>query len=155
MKLWEVKTVEKKNVFQQTTFVVPNDSEIAAGKTFYMTEWYRWGRCVVRSEVKPTPACDEAYYQIPFELGNYEVEDQECDDGCSLDFTFEDTDDWSDEERQYISDLWEEDGWCSFEEHGIEADDCDTDYYGPLEITCLGDVPDKPHGSDVKNAWPF
>lgn len=151
--LWEIKTVEKKNVLQQTTFVVPSDSEIAAGKTFYMTEWYRWGRCVVRSNEKPTYN-ESVAYQIPFELGKYDIMDQECDDGCSLDFTFEDTDDWTEEERQYIHDTWEEDGWLSFEEHGIESYDCDTDYYGPLEITCIDDAPEEPKPTP-KSTWPF
>lgn len=149
--LWEVKTLDKKNVFQRTTFTVPSDGEIAAGKIFYMVEWYRWGRCVVRSNEKPTHIEEESY-QIPFELGNYDIEDQELDDGCSLDFMFEDEDGWTEEEKQYIHNLWEEDGWLSFEEHGIEADDCDIDYYGPLEITCIDETidPEKPKGT-----WPF
>lgn len=154
MKLWEIKTVEKKNVFQRTHFVVPSDGEIAAGKTFYMEEWYRWGRCVVRSDEAPTAAVDP--YKYPLDLGDYDVDDQECDDGCYLEFSFEEDDEWTEEERAYIEDLWEEDGWCSFEEHGIQSDDCDVEYHGPLEITEVGEVDDTPpHGSDVKNAWPF
>lgn len=150
MKVWEIKTAEKKNVFQRTHFVVPSDSPIAAGKVFYMDEWYRWGRCVVQSEEKPVAAEDP--YQTPFELNDYYIDDQECDDGCSLDFVFEDDDDWTEEEQQWIYDLWEQDSWSAFEENGIMSDDCDTQYYGPLDVEMVGEVPDAP---TTKGTWPF
>lgn len=151
--LWEIKTAEKKNVFQRTHFVVPDDGNVAAGKTFYMEEWYRWGRCVVRTDDKPT--INEDYYKIPFDLNDYYVEDQECDDGCSLDFAFDEQDDWTEEEEQYIRDLWEQDSWMSFEEHGIQSDDCDTEYYGPLEIECVDDTPEPEEKPATKGTWPF
>ena len=150
--LWEIKTVEKKNVFQRTHFRVPDDSDVAAGKTFYMEEWYRWGRCVVQTDEQPQVAEDP--YQLPFELNDYEVEDQECDDGCSLVFSFEDSDEWSEEEKQWIDDLWEQDNWLAFEENGIMSDDCDTEYYGPLEITCVDETP-LPEPTPQTRKWPF
>ena len=149
MKLWKVKTAEKKNVYQRTHFIVPADSDIAANKTFYMEEWYRWGRCVVRSDDKPI--VDEDPYKFPFDLGDYDIDDQEADDGCSLDFSFEEDDQWTEEEKAYIEEMCIRD-----RENGIQSDDCDVEYYGPLEIECIGEVDDTPpHGSDVKNAWPF
>jgi hypothetical protein len=147
--LWEVKTLVKKNVFQRTHFVVPDDSEIAAGKTFYMEEWYRWGRCVIRTDTPP--AIEEDPYTDPLDLDYYDVEDQECDDGCALVFTFEDRDGWTEEEKQFIEDLWSEDGWLAFEEHGIMSDDCDVHYYGPLEIVCIDDTPEPVS----TGTWPF
>lgn len=151
MKLWEVKTTEKKCVYQRTHFIVSEDSSVAAGKTFYMDEMYRWGRCVVRSDEKPTQSEDP--YAFPFELADYEIDDQEADDGCSLDFEFEESDEWTEEEKQYIYDLWAEDGWSGFEENDIYSNDCDTEYVGPLEITEVGEVPDQP--TQTKGTWPF
>lgn len=154
--LWEIKTAEKKCVYQRSHFEVPDESEIAAGKTFYMDEMYRWGRCVVRSDEKPTQHSEDPYSN-PFDLNDYEVEDQECDDGCSLDFEFEEDDEWTEEEKQYIYDLWDEDSWSAFEENGIYCSDVDTQYVGPLEVECVDETPEpeKPQGSDVPNAWPF
>lgn len=151
--LWEVKTAEKKNVFQRTHFIVERDSAVAAGKLFYMEEWYRWGRCVVKSAFKPE--AHENHYNIPFELNDYYVEDQECDDGCSLQFTFEDDDEWTEEEKQYILDLWEQDSWMAFEENGIYTDDCDTEYYGPLEVECIDDTPEPVEEKKPSGGWPF
>lgn len=151
--LWEVRPEEKKCVYMRTTYIVPSDSEIAAGKVFYMDEMYRWGRCVVRSNDKPQQHADDPY-SYPFNLSDYEIEDQESDDGCSLEFVFEDGDEWSEEEKQYIEDLWEEDLYSAFEDNGICVDDCDTQYYGPLEITCIDNTiePEKPKPT---GGWPF
>ena len=149
--LWEVRPEEKKCVYIRTTYVVSADSEVAAGKVFYMDEMYRWGRCVVRSNDKPEHHPEDPY-GIPFELSEYEIEDQESDDGCSLDFVFED--DWTEEEKAYVEDLWENDAWSGFEENGIYADECDTEYYGPLEVTCVDETPE-PETPKPTSGWPF
>lgn len=154
--LWRVETKEKKCVYQRTHYEMPDDSPVAAGKTFYLDEMYRWGHCIVRSDTKPQHHPEDPYSNS-FDLGDYEVEDQECDDGCSLDIEFEDGDEWTEEERKYVEDLWDEDSWSAFEEHGIYCSDCDTEYIGPLEVTCVDETPEpeKPHGSNVSAAWPF
>lgn len=151
--LWEVRPVEKKCVYLRTTYYVPDDSEVAAGKRFFIDEMYRWGRCTIRSDEKPQYHEDDPY-GIPFELSDYEVEDQESDDGCSLDFTFDAEDEWTEEEKQYIEGLWEDDSWSAFEDNGIYADDCDTEYYGPLEVTCIDDTPE-PEQPKPTSGWPF
>ena len=151
--LWEVKPIEKKCVYMRTTYYVSDDSEVAAGKKFYMDEMYRWGRCVVRSDVKPEHDAEDPYGN-PFELSDYEIEDQESDDGCSLDFEFADEDNWTEEEKAYIEDLWEEDSWSAFDANGIYADDCDTQYVGPLEVACVDDTPE-PEAPKPTSGWPF
>lgn len=151
--LWEIRPEEKKCVYMRTTYYVPDDSEVAAGKCFYIDEMYRWGRCVVRSNIKPTQHPDDPY-SFPFDLSEYEVEDQESDDGCSLDFVFDDADEWTEEEKQYIEGLWEEDSWSAFEDNGIYADECDTQYYGPLEVTCVDETPE-PEKPKATGGWPF
>lgn len=151
--LWEVRPTEKKCVYQRTTYTVPDDSEVAGGKTFYMDEMYRWGRCIVRTDTKPEADPSDPY-ATPFNLNDYEVEDQECDDGCSLFFNYCDEDEWTEEEKQYIEDLWEEDSWSAFEEKGIYADDCDTEYAGPLEVVCIDETPE-PEKPKSTGGWPF
>lgn len=151
--LWEVRPIEKKCVYMRTTYYVPEDSDVAAGKRFFIDEMYRWGRCTVRSDIKPTHH-EEDPYGIPFELGDYEIEDQESDDGCSLDFVYDEDDEWTEEEKAFIEDLWEEDSWTAFEDNGICADDCDTEYYGPLEVTCIDDMPE-PEQPKATGGWPF
>lgn len=152
MKLWEIRPVEKKCVYLRTTYYVPDDSEIAAGKRFFMDEMYRWGRCVVRSETKPQHH-DLDPYRFPFQLSDYEVDDQESDDGCSLEFVFDEDDEWTEEEKQYIEGLWEEDSWTAFEDNEIYVDECDAYYAGPLEVTEMGEVNDVP--PPATGGWPF
>lgn len=150
--LWEVRPIEKKCVYVRTTYIMPDDSDVAPGKTFYMDEMYRWGRCIVKSDTKPEAHPTDPYSNS-FRLDDYEVEDQECDDGCSLDFEFEDDDDWTEEERKYVEDLWEEDSWSGFDDNEIYVDECETQYVGPLEVTCVDETPaeePKPTGG-----WPF
>ena len=152
MKLWNVSTTEKKNVFQRTHYTVSADCQLAANKTFYIEEWYRWGNCVVQSEVCPTAAEDP--YQLPFDLSDYVVEDQECDDGCSLMITFEEDDQWTDEEMKWVLEIWDNDSWSGLEENGIYCEDCDTQYYGPIEAFLLEERPDEPV-KPTSGSWPF
>lgn len=151
--LWEVRPSEKKSVYIRTTYYVSSDSEIAAGKRFYMDEMYRWGRCVVRSDAKPEYNTEDPYSN-PFDFGDYEIEDQESDDGCSLEFEFDEFDEWTEEEKQYIQELWDEDQWSAFDDNEIYVDECDTRYYGPLEITCVDDTPE-PETPKPTSGWPF
>lgn len=149
--LWDVRPTEKKSVYTCTTYYMPDESEVAPGKVFYMKEMYRWGHCIVRSDEKPAQHPTDPY-SFPFELSEYETEDQESDDGCSLYFEF--GDEWTEEERQYVEDLWEEDQWSAFEENEIYADDCDTEYVGPLEVTCVDETPE-PETPKPTGGWPF
>ena len=152
---WQVETKEKKCVYQRTHYMVPEDSPVAAGKTFFIDEMYRWGWCVVQSDTKPEQHPTDPYSN-PFELGDYDVEDQECDDGCSLEFNYDEADDWTDEEKQYIDGLWQQDQWCAFDENGICSVDCDVHYVGPLEVTCLEDVGEVEEPKPApKSTWPF
>lgn len=154
--LWEIKPLEKKNVYQRTYFTVGDDSPVAPGKTFYIDEMYRWGRCVVRTDEQPV-ASDEPY-KYPFDLSNYEIEDQECDDGCSLEFGYEeDVDGWTEDEKEWLEALWDEGYWSAFDENEIYSDDCETVYYGPLEIVCIDSTPERePAPIDPsKPQWPF
>lgn len=147
---YRVKTVEKKNVYTTSYYDMP-DEGIAAGKRFFIEEMYRWGECIVVTEDEELKA-ENYSYTSPFSVSSYEVEDQNMDDGCSLEFKF--GDDWTDEEKEYVEGIWDSDSYSGFDERGIFMDDCDTEYYGPLEIELLSEeeVEDTP---PPKKAWPF
>jgi hypothetical protein len=151
--LWQVGTKEKKCVYTRTHYEMPDDSPVAPGKTFYIDEMYRWGHCTVRSNTKPEQHPEDPY-SYPFRLDEYEIEDQECDDGCSLFFEYEEDDEWTEEEKEYVQDLWDEDSWSAFDEHGIYCSDHSTEYVGPLEVTCIDDTPEEPKPAPSAT-WPF
>ena len=127
--IYEISTKEKKNVYTTSYYKMP-DEGVAAGKTFRMEEMYRWGKVTIESDEPITESSDP--YKFPLEVTGYDVLDQEMDDGCSLYFKFDDT--WTDEEKQYIEDIWETECYSGFDEKGIWLDEVDTEFYGPLEI---------------------
>jgi hypothetical protein len=152
MALWRVKTAEKKNVFIRTTYLTPEEG-IAAKKTFFMEEWYRWGSCLIRSDEAPTVAEDP--YQSPLSLDDYEIEDQEADDGCSLVFSFPEYDNWTEAEKQYIEDLWES---GEFYDQEFWVEEHETQYYGPLDVEQESDdeeEDEEPPTSPPAPTWPF
>lgn len=149
---YRVKTAEKKNVYITTHYDMP-DEGIAAGKSFTMQEMYRWGNCIVVTENEELNAEDYSYVE-PFVLTDYEILDQDSEDGCSLEFEF--GDDWTDEEKQYVEDLFDRDSFSGLDDNGIYISDSDTEYYGPIEIELIEKVkiPDGPAKQPAK-AWPF
>lgn len=125
-----IETKEKKNAYTYTTFEMP-DEGVAAGKTFVIEEMWRWGKVTIESEDKPEQ--DDEPYKFPLYVSEYDIVDQEFDDGCSLDFVFGEG--WQEAEKDYVKNLYDDDGLMSFEEHGIEFDDQEIAMYGPLTIT--------------------
>ena len=150
MAQWRVRTAEKKNVFIRTTYHIGEEG-VAANKTFFMEEWYRWGSCLITSDDKPTES--DQPYTIPFCLDEHEVDDQEADDGCSLMFEFPEYDAWTDEEKQYIEDLWEN---GEFYDQDFWVEDSETEYYGPLEVELVDSTEDTPPSPPpAGSSWPF
>jgi hypothetical protein len=148
--LYEVKPAEKKNVFTSTSYSMED------GRVFYMEETYRWGRATIESDVAPQESEDP--YRDPFDLDDYTVIDQESDDGCSLDFSFEG--EWTDEQKQEVFEAWEEDAWDGLDRIGASSDDYTMKFYGPLEIECVGESETPPEDNSTdsdapKRSWPF
>lgn len=130
MKRYKISTAEKKNVFIRTEYVVNNG--IAAGKTFFTSEWYRWGSCVVEVEDdQPAPAASADPYEYPLDLDSYIVEEQESDDGCTFEFDF--SDEWTADEIKHIETLWDDGEFWD----AVDAEDSWTEYYGPLDVELL------------------
>jgi len=122
--MWELQTLEKKNVTQVETWI--NDS----GSTITLTIGWRWG---------------SARYKEKPDLGNYnpdtdqveiwsigDTDDWEMDDGCWEDFEF--SDDISEEEQERLMDIHREDP-MGLEDEGWHSDDFNVYFAGPLELT--------------------
>lgn len=147
--IYEVRPVEKKNVYTTSYYTMPDDGP-AAGKMFAIEEMYRWGRCTVETDEPIT--IQEDPYKIPFDFDDYIVLDQEMDDGCSLDFVFHG--DWTDEEKEYIESIWDQESYSGFDEKGIYIDETESYFYGPLEITLIEDG-NKEEDLPKTGGWPF
>ena len=123
---YQIETTEKKNVYIRTECTMPGDGP-AADKKFFTEEWYRWGSCVVEAEERPCASEDP--YTTPLRLDEYEIVDQNSDDGCTLDFIY--GDDWTAEEKAYVEELWDNGGFYDI----VYIGDVETVYYGPIEVT--------------------
>jgi hypothetical protein len=124
---YKVSTKEKKNVFIRTEYIAMIGP--AAGKTFFTDEWYRWGSCIIEvQEGEDLPYENEDPYACPFLLEDWEIVDQESDDGCTFEFEF--SEEWTEEEKESIEELWDLGNFWD----NVEITDVWTDYYGPLEI---------------------
>jgi len=126
MALYKVETVEKKNVFIRTRYTMPDEGPSPV-RSFYTEEWYRWGSCIVESD-EPI-VVNEDPYNNPFDLDEYDIEDQDADDGCSFVFVF--GEEWTEEEKKEIEELWDNGDFYDM----VNIEECETQYYGPLEVT--------------------
>jgi len=143
--IYEIETKEKKNVYTTSYYTMPNEG-IAANKQFRIEEMFRWGKATIEADEPITESEDP--YKIPFNLTCYDIQDQEFDDGCSLYIYFDET--WTEEEKQYVQDLWDQECYSGLEENGIELEEVDTEFYGPLEITLIDESQTVPS----KGSWP-
>lgn len=134
MKRYKISTAEKKNVFIRSECVLTDGPY--EGKTFYMSEWYRWGNAIVEvDDDADPPAASEQPYDCPLELDSFDVIDENSDDGCSLLFDFDD--DLTEEEfAQYIDELWNSGEFWEI----VDIEDRSTEYYGPLEVEELNEA---------------
>lgn len=150
--VYKVKTAEKKNVFTTSTYSMP-DEGVAKNKTFYINEIYRWGEATLEVEGDCVVEAFEDPYNDPFYLDSYNIIDQDFEDGCSLEFKFEEDDEWTDEEKAFVEQLFDNDSYTGFDDHGIYCDDFSARFYGPLEIE-KGHVEER-EVEEVKGTWPF
>jgi hypothetical protein len=150
MAYWRVKTAEKKNVFIRSTYRLYDKEGVSTDKFFFMEEWYRWGSCLIKSDKAPEAAEDP--YTDPLCLDDYETEDLDSDDGCSLMFEFPEG--WTDEEKQMIEAAWET-GEDFYEI--TECEDHEVQYYGPLDVDFVSDEEEEEQQPITPSnaTWPF
>ena len=129
MKTYKISTVEKKNIQEEETWVKD-------GRSFGIDQWWRWGYVTITVEddeefnIESVERNEHGFY--PY---NWEVIDREFNDGVAL---FFDTD--GDEElEEEIRDMWDDEGYSSFEQAGYDQEDCSTTFHGPLKVELVDD----------------
>jgi hypothetical protein len=122
MATWKISNYHKKNCVEKQ-FWRKDD------KSFTREEGFRWGSFFCESDERPdvdlkNPDGFEPYWgEIDWEL-------IEMFDGCWGELEFDE--DWTEEEKEEIERLWEEEGYSGLEEAGWSNDDTETVLYGPL-----------------------
>lgn len=98
MSLWKISTVDKKNVVDHWYFVKNGDDN----KWAKVEEHWRWGYVIVESKKKPV-FDDNA---DGFNIYEYDVYDQETDDGVGTWFEYSD-DVTAEEQAEFQNAYWE------------------------------------------------
>lgn len=133
------------------------------GVTIVYREGYRGGTFYCESDTRPQISLAD---NVDLSLDSADCgtadgwEMQEMWDGCWGDWEF--PEDLSEEERERIEALWEEDGYSGLEDDGWYNSDTEYHFEGPLAMTCDGVELDD-DGSVVAEsntlapsiAWPF
>jgi len=130
MATWEVSTTEKKSVeehelWQKDDMVIRRISG------------FRWGTWIITTEDDDPPELDQsegpgADSVNMYDCG-YDSELVSLDDGWYGDVIW--PDDMSEEERDRLDELWEEEGYSGWEEEGWVQYETECWAAGPLEIT--------------------
>lgn len=149
--LYSISTVEKKLAVQFETFHYTDKQD--RFWEFQIESGYRWGTAIIESDKEPK--ADEDPYENGFVVSDYLYEDMNLDDGCWMFSHF--PDDMPEEVKEYLIGIWEEDGYSGFEDNGIHMWECETIFYGPLEVELIDDTPSEPEPTPdpSKPAWPF
>lgn len=116
----KVSTVEKKSVIEKNYYE-------RDGKTFYIEQGYRWGYFVTEDEVDLENYDPEEGLLIY----NYDVIDHSFDDGCWIEFYYDD--EITEEEREEIETAWGEDWYEGLEALGWSDDEYEVWFRGELE----------------------
>lgn len=98
MSLWKISTVDKKNVVDHWFFIKNGDDN----KWARVEEHWRWGYVIVESKKKPV-FDDNA---DGFNIYDYDVYDQETDDGVGTWFEYSD-DVTAEEQAEFQNAYWE------------------------------------------------
>jgi len=127
MATWKIRNYHKKNAVERQFWT-------RDGVQIIRDEGYRWGEWTCESDERPD-----------IDLGNadgyetmatdYDWEMVEMDDGCWVEWHW--PDDMSEEERERIESIWDEQWYEGLEEDGWVNDDTEHWIYGPIELTNL------------------
>ena len=122
--LYVIKNVTKKNVYCTETWSNPDTDE-----EFEIEEMFRWGETVLR-------LTDEEYKEIvqdmtegvPITVTNYDIEDQNLDDGCAMDFAGDA------EIVEKVEAIYDDGQYMALEDAGFYHDDSVVTYYGEVSL---------------------
>ena len=118
---YKISTVDKKSVVEKNFFEKD-------GKSFYIEQGYRWGYFVTEDPVD----VEELRAEEELMIYDYDVVDHCFEDGCWIDFTYDDEIDQDD--RDAIETAWEEDSYEGIENLGWHEDDSEVWFLGQLEV---------------------
>jgi hypothetical protein len=120
MAIWKISNYHKKSCVEIQTWSKD-------GKTFTYSEGFRWGTFFKEDEERPEVDLKNEDGFDPY-FDDWELD--MMDDGCWADYEF--GDDWTDEEREAVEAIIEEDGIYALEEHGWINTDTEVELQGPL-----------------------
>ena len=121
---WKLSNYHKKNAVEVQIWT-------RDGKTFEIEEGFRWGSFCTTSDTKPEVDLGNPDGWEPY-ADDVEWEFYEYSDGCWGEIRFVNEDDWTDEQKQEIEDLYAEEGYSGLEEAGWSNNDTEYTLYGPL-----------------------
>lgn len=124
MTTWVLKTLEKKSV-EETEFWTKD------GQTIKRITGFRWGTVSCENDERPDIDLTNPDGLEVFAT-DYDFELDSLDDGWYGDVEY--PEDMSDEERERLEELWDEDGYDGWESDGWYNDDTETWFYGPLSL---------------------
>lgn len=125
MKVYEIRTLEKKNISHIETWT--NEEMVE----FDINETYRWGKVVISVEDDEDFNVEEVgNNEYGFCVSDYCVEDQDLDDGVSLYFEGFETE----ELQEQVEEIFDVDSYTGLEEAGYSFVEAETWFYGPLEV---------------------
>ena len=124
MATWVLKTLDKKSV-EETEFWTKD------GKTIKRITGFRWGTVYCESDERPDIDLSNPDGLEVFAT-DYDFELDNLDDGWYVDVEY--PEDMSDEERERMDELWNEDSYDGWEGDGWTNDDTETWFYGPLSL---------------------
>lgn len=145
-KTFRVSTVEKKSIGSIETF-----EKVIDGVTYRadLENWYRWGYAIISGVDNE----EDLKQHDPLEITGYEIEDQDFEDGVAAYWHF--SSNVTDEVKEEVERLWDEEGYYALEEAGWSHVDTETFFHGPLEIELVSEEEDEQTDESPKSAWPF
>lgn len=122
-KKWKISTIDKKSIVDTWLFIKDNDDE----KWAKVEEHWRWGYVVVESTKKPKIGTNED----GFNIYDYDVWDQETDDGVGTWFTYSDSV-TAEEQAEFENAYWE--GFDILENAGWLDEENERIFIGPCNV---------------------
>lgn len=142
MAKWLVRTAEPKSVAEREIWTHP------AKGTIVRETLFRWGSYWVYTdddqppefELTEVPGGDGVADSVDMHFCGYDTELVSLNDGCHLIITW--PVDMTEEERQHLEDVWDEDGFDGWEAQGWQNDDNEVWFWGELDIDRVEDSDD-------------
>lgn len=125
MSRWILTNKHKKNCLEKEFWKHPDHDQLIVHEILW-----RWGTFYCESDEMPEVDLEN---DDGFAVYDSDFETDSLDDGCWEEWSWPDS--VSEEERQRLEELWNEDGYSAWEDAGIELFDSEIILMGSLELT--------------------